>query len=396
KRHGLGLIRFIGELFKLNMLTERIMHECIKKLLTVHGVPEEEEMESLCKLMTTAAKAKEEAEILRRAASSGGRDQISRSSSGRRDISKSHGSSGQSVSSDGWSMVGGTSSASRQAGDLSKFGSVSRSKVPSGHVSLAPGGSAFASLAGGSKGWKTESKERKDKTEIDSSSSNESAKSFASPPPPERKKIILAPRSTSLPLSSETPPAPKSIMTKSSATSISMSEEVAERKINSTVEEYFNIGDINELPKEFYSKAIEIFANKALEKKQDDVDKVIRLFDKFIIENIVDKSVFTEGFTATVEFLIDIGADAPKSYTFTGQLFNGARLDIKDVSELLKPLSEIDDKGLEKVMTGYLTALKADTVIARKVKESGLDFKSIFPKKSITDINKFLEDLVSI
>ncbi|CAG8759245.1 7824_t:CDS:1, partial [Acaulospora morrowiae] len=27
KRHGLGLIRFIGELFKLNMLTERIMHE---------------------------------------------------------------------------------------------------------------------------------------------------------------------------------------------------------------------------------------------------------------------------------------------------------------------------------------------------------------------------------
>ncbi|CAG8647636.1 34598_t:CDS:2, partial [Racocetra persica] len=155
---------------------------------------------------------------------------------------------------------------------------------------------------------------------------------------------------------------------------------------------------IKELPKEFYSKAIEIFANKALEKKQDDVDKVIRLFDKFIIENTVDKSVFMEGFTATVEFLIDIGADAPKSYTFTGQLFNGARLDLKDASDLLKPLSEIDDKGLEKVMTGYLTALKASTseqVIARKMKESGFDFKSIFPKKSINDINKFLEDIVS-
>ncbi|KAF9811091.1 hypothetical protein IEO21_06668 [Rhodonia placenta] len=33
KQRGLGLIKFIGELFKLQMLTERIMHECIKKLL---------------------------------------------------------------------------------------------------------------------------------------------------------------------------------------------------------------------------------------------------------------------------------------------------------------------------------------------------------------------------
>jgi len=32
KRRGLGLIKFIGELFKLQMLTERIMHECVKKL----------------------------------------------------------------------------------------------------------------------------------------------------------------------------------------------------------------------------------------------------------------------------------------------------------------------------------------------------------------------------
>ncbi|CAG8697051.1 2400_t:CDS:1, partial [Racocetra fulgida] len=53
KRRGLGLILFIGELFKLNMLTERIIHQSIKKFLTVHGVPEKEEMEGLCKLMTT-------------------------------------------------------------------------------------------------------------------------------------------------------------------------------------------------------------------------------------------------------------------------------------------------------------------------------------------------------
>ncbi|EDQ98129.1 uncharacterized protein LACBIDRAFT_242355 [Laccaria bicolor S238N-H82] len=53
KRQGLGLIKFIGELFKLQMLTERIMHECIKKLLGNVENPEEEEIESLRTLLTT-------------------------------------------------------------------------------------------------------------------------------------------------------------------------------------------------------------------------------------------------------------------------------------------------------------------------------------------------------
>ncbi|KAG6805425.1 hypothetical protein H0H92_015443 [Tricholoma furcatifolium] len=53
KRRGLGLIRFIGELFKLQMLTERIMHECLKKLLGNVDNPEEEDIESCCKLMMT-------------------------------------------------------------------------------------------------------------------------------------------------------------------------------------------------------------------------------------------------------------------------------------------------------------------------------------------------------
>jgi translation initiation factor 4G len=57
KRQGLGLIKFIGELFKLQMLTERIMHECVKKLLGNVENPEEEEIESLCKLLTTVGQS---------------------------------------------------------------------------------------------------------------------------------------------------------------------------------------------------------------------------------------------------------------------------------------------------------------------------------------------------
>ena len=53
KRPGLGLIKFIGELFKVQMLSERIMHEYVKKLLGNVENPEEEEIESLCKLLAT-------------------------------------------------------------------------------------------------------------------------------------------------------------------------------------------------------------------------------------------------------------------------------------------------------------------------------------------------------
>ena len=52
RRQGVGLVKFIGELFKLQMLTERIMHECVKKLLGNVENPEEE-IESLCKLLAT-------------------------------------------------------------------------------------------------------------------------------------------------------------------------------------------------------------------------------------------------------------------------------------------------------------------------------------------------------
>lgn len=54
KRRGLGLVKFIGELFKLQMLTERIMHRCIQRLLEE---PAEEDIESACQLLITIGSA---------------------------------------------------------------------------------------------------------------------------------------------------------------------------------------------------------------------------------------------------------------------------------------------------------------------------------------------------
>ena len=53
KKRSLGNIRFIGELFKLKMLTENIMHECLIKLLRS---ADEESLECLSRLFSTVGK----------------------------------------------------------------------------------------------------------------------------------------------------------------------------------------------------------------------------------------------------------------------------------------------------------------------------------------------------
>ncbi|CAN8254146.1 unnamed protein product [Cochlearia groenlandica] len=53
RRRMLGNIRLIGELYKKKMLTEKIMHACIHKLLGDEQDPHEENIEALCKLMST-------------------------------------------------------------------------------------------------------------------------------------------------------------------------------------------------------------------------------------------------------------------------------------------------------------------------------------------------------
>ncbi|XP_026096921.1 eukaryotic translation initiation factor 4 gamma 3 isoform X5 [Carassius auratus] len=53
RRRSIGNIKFIGELFKLRMLTEAIMHDCVVKLLKNH---DEESLECLCRLLSTIGK----------------------------------------------------------------------------------------------------------------------------------------------------------------------------------------------------------------------------------------------------------------------------------------------------------------------------------------------------
>ncbi|XP_078490963.1 eukaryotic translation initiation factor 4 gamma 3-like [Ciona intestinalis] len=53
RRRMLGNIRLIGELFKLNMITESVMHNCIMSLFRVR---DEDSLECLCQLLNTIGK----------------------------------------------------------------------------------------------------------------------------------------------------------------------------------------------------------------------------------------------------------------------------------------------------------------------------------------------------
>jgi hypothetical protein len=53
RRTTLGNIKFIGELYKVGNISENVMHSCIQRLLQA---PDEEAIESLCRLLTTTGK----------------------------------------------------------------------------------------------------------------------------------------------------------------------------------------------------------------------------------------------------------------------------------------------------------------------------------------------------
>lgn len=58
RKRAVGTVRFIGELYKIDLLTIKIMHTCVQLLLDPRTM-DEESLECLCKLLTTVGKKME-------------------------------------------------------------------------------------------------------------------------------------------------------------------------------------------------------------------------------------------------------------------------------------------------------------------------------------------------
>ncbi|QRW25257.1 eukaryotic translation initiation factor 4G [Rhizoctonia solani] len=401
KRQGLGLVRFIGELFKLQMLTERIMHECIKKLLSNVVNPEEEEIESLCKLLTTVGqsldnpKARNHMDIYfermqemakgssinsrmqfmlqvsRQTLSNCVRDtgkhvppplvplrhtKIPLDDSGRHGVSRGGSRRGEhrganATEPDGWNVAGGAG-ASRppaRAGDLSQFGKISK---PTG-IQFGPS-SVFS---------------KKDANKRDSSIGRASGANMFSalsggtvdgPPPPTERTANS--RKPSVDLGPGGSPVvagagerkklnllPRTKPTEADNDKGDGKEEDKEEdkeEAPEDVKEYLGVENIDEailaleaLPSEHRH----LFVDKLVNASMDGGNKVVVLTEKLFSaarsRSVISPEGFERGMIPTIEMADDLSIDVPKTYEWLARMIHAAGLDRAGAEEMANNIS---------------------------------------------------------
>ncbi|EAU91617.1 eukaryotic initiation factor 4F subunit P130 [Coprinopsis cinerea okayama7 len=391
KRQGLGLIKFIGELFKLQMLTERIMHECVKKLLGNVDNPEEEEIESLCKLLTTVGalldtpkahahmdiyfsrmkeltkspnvsprmqfmlqdviELRERKWVARNAVAApttlaqvhqnAAKEAAQEKESMQRAMTMSRTSSNRGrgratdEQPDGWA-VAGSRPVSTKAGDLSNFGKISKAQP----MTFGPS-SVFSK------------KDKRESLSRSSSSSNmfsmlQNAEVNPEPKPePQRKRLALLPRTLPKPDEANTNASGRDRSESGSEeeeeekAAPEMSETDAKNKIDEDSKELFGVRNLDEaevyftaLPAKYHHKLVDKLVSKAVESKMTDAELVASLFERASKKQLCSPSAFEEGFAPIAEFLDDIAIDAPHAFQIYVKMVKGANLDAEAHSRI--------------------------------------------------------------
>ncbi|EIW83902.1 hypothetical protein CONPUDRAFT_119310 [Coniophora puteana RWD-64-598 SS2] len=375
-RRGLGLIKFISELFKLHMLTERIMHECVKKLLGNVEIPKEDEIEGLCQLLTTAGqmldtpKAKAHMGVyfqrMKELARNGKvslrvqfvlMDVIElreRKWTSRKAVARGF---DHDTGHPGGCLAAGKGSLARpppKVGDLSQFGKISKQQP--------------LQTFGPSSVFKKNT--AKQETNFRTSSSSNMFRMLSQSSPlrypfvavgtddaleasPEHSMLRLLPRIKS----TEITPAMSEDVTKTSAKDGPgpMTEAQAEKKIDQNVHELFGVRCLEEaevyftdLPKEHHFRLVMRLVDHALESKETDVKLLADFFSQATSKGQCDAATFEEGFLPVAELLDDTAVDAPKAVDYMAMLVRGTHLD-KD-KEKLKRIAEKSEFNSEKFL----------------------------------------------
>ncbi|PFH52156.1 hypothetical protein AMATHDRAFT_57504 [Amanita thiersii Skay4041] len=391
KRQGLGLIKFIGELFKLQMLTERIMHECVKKLLGNVQNPEEEEIESLCKLLTTVGslldtqkarahmdvyfqrmkeltsspnvsprmrfmlqdviELRERKWVARNAVAApttlaqiheaAAKEKAAQDKEASQRISMSRGGSRRGgnredypqPNPDGWTVTGSTSRANTRAGDLSHFGRISKAQPI---TTLGPS-SVFA-------GKKESKREPLSRTNSHSNMfqmlTEAPADKGPTEPTPQRKKLVLQPRSKPLDEPNR-PDETGSPAEEEIPAPTELPEAAAKAKIEEDIKEFFNVRNLDEaenyftdLPAQYHQRLVDQLITKTVEAKETDAKLVSDLFARAKSKGLCTPESYEEGFGATAEMIEDIAIDAPMAWTLFATMVKGAGLDEERLKRL--------------------------------------------------------------
>ncbi|KAF8550209.1 ARM repeat-containing protein [Imleria badia] len=385
RRQGLGLIKFFGELFKLQMLTERIMHECVKKFLGNVENPKDDEIESLCQLLKTVGQlldvpkarahmdvyftrmkelskslnvsprmqfmlqdvielrdrkwvargavialttisAVHEAVAKEKAAADAQRLRMSRGGSSRRG-----GDQNAESAPDGWTTAGGLVTRPQpKAGDLSRFCDISK-----GPSSVFIKKNKHDSLSRTSPSSGTPSVLSQDPKPVADTTTKPSLPPSRkiptdlgqgrAPEPPQRRKLKLLPRAK------RSKPIPAEEMPPASEVPIQMSEAEAKKKIEEDTNEFFAVRSMYEadvyftnLPEEHRFLLVDKLVGSALESKVADAVLVSDFFAQAASKGQCSIEIFEAGFMSMAEFLDDISIGAPNAFEFMAIMLKGA------------------------------------------------------------------------
>ncbi|KAI6145572.1 hypothetical protein BKA82DRAFT_913145 [Pisolithus tinctorius] len=369
KRQGLGFIKFTGELFKLQMLTERIMHSHVKTLLRNAENLEEEEIESLCQLLRTVGQlldvpkarahmdayfqrmrelckslnvsphmqfmlqdvielrdrkwqprhavnapttlaAVHEAAAKEKAAqeTQAFQRQFSMSRGGSKRVAERN----AEPSPDGWAVAGGSQPRPpTKAGDLSHFGKISKASP----MVMGP-----SSVFAGKKDIKRESMTR----------TNWSSDMFLMPSQHPELVMELKPNE---------------------ALVAHMSEKEARKKIDEDAKEFFAVRNLEEadayftaLPEEHRFRLVDKLVSSALESKEADARLVADFFSRPVSQYECLPDAFEAGFMPMAELLEDIAIDAPKAFEYMAIMLKGAGID-KDEERMKRIAEKMMDSG---------------------------------------------------
>ncbi|WFD34925.1 hypothetical protein MCUN1_001771 [Malassezia cuniculi] len=385
KRRGLGLVQFVGELFKLQMLQPRIMHTCIVRLLRTTTEPEEDEIESVCRLLTTVGALldttvgnhksrmdvyfkriddilqrpnlssrmrfmlmdvvdlrannwvprhdttapKTIAEIHADAAKQAQQKEAERMQREMHSRRRGPPRERESHSSDGWSTVGSGGGSSLRAGrDAPGFG---KGSERSGSRGPGNGPQGLFNRKGGSSAKGTDS------PTATTNMFNLLNQGDAAPAEePQRPKLQLKPRTKPIETQDEEEHEDEDEEAEPKA-----SEEDIKRKIGNDVKEYLAIRDIEEgvqsieaLAPEHHAAFVDALIANVLDKKQQEVDDAVQLLNALVERNIVSQEALVAGFKDQVTILDDTSMDAPSAYSFMAILLVDSGLSKEQIETL--------------------------------------------------------------
>ncbi|XP_057303330.1 eukaryotic translation initiation factor 4 gamma 3-like [Hydractinia symbiolongicarpus] len=427
RRRMLGNIRFIGGLFKLKMISENIMHDCILKLLRAKKQDSlEDQLECLCKLLSTIGKDLDHAkakprmdqyfvqinkiiekkkissrikfalqdvmdlrvrdwvprrdegnpktidQIHREAIQKEKKEEMARQQDKlQRKLEPRGGRGGRDSpnvrsggpSSDGWTNVAGKSNRSTTPIVASKF-KLTKKVTDSNEISLGPGGGKPGAWS--RKVCVNVPSRRRTSTSGCERMSNDDGSSSALQP----VKYMTGP-------SEDTYSAPSSgaqtLVEKSQSPVALITEEKMRKTTKSTVEEYLSCGDVKEallcIKKLSCPSMHHVFVEESicvvLEKKTEHRRLVGTLLHYFIKEQLFSTEDMCQGFASVVKLAQDLACDVPFIYKYFGEVLGPV------VYDGTLPLKKVKDT-LEPLVQQSKAELVVDETLSVAVELAGI------------------------